>query len=140
MLNNSTICFSKLIEKHRIRDTFVLIQLLTNIGCKYSTKISECNYYVAADEELLQTELDVHTRYYAATHGENSEHITLLTWNDFLEMLEVAEKDLSEMEMPTINPKEKRGGNTIYYSTGEVSTTLGDQLKAQGIDLLALIK
>ena len=70
----------------------MLIQLLTNIGCKYSTKISECNYYVAADEELLQTELDVHTRYYVATHGENSEHITLLTWNDFLEMLEATEK------------------------------------------------
>ena len=140
LLNNSTICFSKLIEKQRIRDTFVLIQLLTNIGCKYSTKISDCNYYVAADEELLQTEIDVHTRYYAAAFGESSEHITLLTWNDFLEMLEVIEKDLSEMEMPTINPKEKRGGNTIYYSTGEVSTTLGDQLKAQGIDLLALIK
>ena len=85
-------------------------------------------------------ELDVHTRYYAAAFGESGEHVTLLTWNEFLEMLEVTEKDLSEMEMPTINPKEKRGGNTIYYSTGEVSTTLGEQLKAQGIDLLALIK
>ena len=140
LLNNSTICFSKLIEKQRIRDTFVLIQLLTNIGCKYSTKISDCNYYVAADEELLQTEIDVHTRYYAAAFGESGENVTLLTWNEFLEMLEVTEKDLCEMDMPTINHKENRKDNTIYYSSGEVSSTLGDQLKAKGIDLLALIK
>lgn len=140
LLNNSTICFSKLIENHHIRDTFVLIQLLANIGCKYSTKVSDCNYYVAADEELLRTEVDVHTRYYAAAFGESGEHVTLLTWNEFLEMLEVTEKDLCEMDMPTINHKEKRKENTIYYSSGEVSSTLGDQLKAKGIDLLALIK
>jgi hypothetical protein len=140
LLNNSTICFSKLIEKQRIRDTFVLIQLLADIGCKYSTKISDCNYYVAADEELRQTEIDVHTRYYAAAFGESGEHVTLLTWNEFLKMLEVTEKDLCEMDMPTINHKEKRKENTIYYSSGEVSSTLGDQLKAKGIDLLALIK
>ena len=120
LLNNSTICFSKLIEKQRIRDTFVLIQLLANIGCKYSTKISDCNYYVAADEELLQTEIDVHTRYYAAAFGESGEHVTLLTWIDFLEMLEVTEKDLSEMEMPTINPEGKRKENTIYYSARQI--------------------
>jgi len=139
-LSNSTICFSKLIEKKRIRDTFVLIQMLSNIGCKYNTKISECDFYVAADEELLQTEIDVHTRYYAAAFGESGEHVTLLNWNDLLEMLEVTEKNLSEMEMPTINPKEKRQRNTVYYSSGEVSNTLGDQLKAKGIDLQALIK
>ena len=139
-LSNSTICFSKLIEKKRIRDTFVLIQMLSNIGCKYNTKISECDFYVAADEELHQTEIDVHTRYYAAAFGESGEHVTLLTWNDLLEMLEVTEKNLSEMEMPTINSKEQRQRNTVYYSSGEVSSTLGDQLKAKGIDLLALIK
>jgi len=129
-----------LIEKKRIRDTFVLIQMLSNIGCKYNTKISECDFYVAADEELLQTEIDVHTRYYAAAFGESGEHVTLLNWNDLLEMLEVTEKNLSEMDMPTINPKEKRQRNTVYYSSGEVSNTLGDQLKAKGIDLQALIK
>ena len=139
-LSNSTICFSKLIEKKRIRDTFVLIQMLSNIGCKYNTKISECDFYVAADEELRQTEIDVHTRYYAAAFGESGEHVTLLTWNEFLEMLEVTEKNLSEMEMPTINPKEKRQRNTVYYSSGETRSTLGDQLKAKGIDLQALIK
>ena len=123
-----------------VRDTFVLIQLLADIGCKYSTKISDCNYYVAADEELLQTEIDIHTRYYAAAFGESGERVTLLTWDDFLEMLDVTEKDLCKMDMPTINPNEKRKGNTIYYSSGEVTSTLGDQLKAKGIDLLALLK
>jgi DNA polymerase III epsilon subunit-like protein len=139
-LNGSTICFSKSIEKQRIRDVMVLIQLLANIGCQYSTKISGCNYYVAADEELLQTEIDVHTRYYAAVSGESGEHVTLLTWDDFLKMLAVTEKELCEMEMPTINSKEKRQRNTVYYSSGETRSTLGDQLKAKGIDLQALIK
>ena len=52
----------------------------------------------------------------------------------------MAEKDLSEMEMPTINSKEKRQRNTVYYSSGETRSTLGDQLKAKGIDLQALIE
>jgi len=88
----------------------------------------------------VASQIDVHTRYYAAAFGESGEHVTLLNWNDLLEMLEVTEKNLSEMDMPTINPKEKRQRNTVYYSSGEVSNTLGDQLKAKGIDLQALIK
>lgn len=139
-LNNSTICFSKLIEKNRLRDTFVLIQMLANVGCRYSTKISECAYYVAADEELLQTEIDVHTRYYAATLGKSGENVTLLTWDELLGMLEVTEEELYQMKMPSINPKKKSKEAGGYYSSGEVGSTLGDQLKAKGIDLLALIQ
>ena len=122
--NNCTICFSKLIEKNRVKDTFVLIQLLANLGCKYSDRVSNCNYYVAADEALLQTGIDLRTQYYEATFGKKEKRkkkrkrrkrrkiVTLLTWDEFLKMLELTEKELCEMVMPRI--EEDNGNKTKY--------------------------
>lgn len=65
-LNNKSLCFSRVFEKNSAAETLKLIQVLANLGCKYNEKVSEDDYYVASDEELLEPIPKENTRYFAA--------------------------------------------------------------------------
>lgn len=55
-----------MLEKNSAAETLKLIQVLANLGCKYNAKVSEDDYYVASDEELLEPIPKENTRYFAA--------------------------------------------------------------------------
>ena len=134
-LNGTRICFSSKYEKTKVRETLILIQLLANYGCKYNTKVSENDYYVASDEELIATEIDIHSRYYSATK-EDGRNVKILSFDELFVLLKITEEEFFKMKLPKIatkkrNEKKKKS----FYSTGNDSTTLGDVLRARGIDL-----
>ena len=134
-LNGTRICFSSKYEKTKVKETLILIQLLANYGCKYNTKVSENDYYVASDEELIATEMDIHSRYYSATK-EDGRNVKILSFDELFVLLKITEEEFSKMKLPKIatkkrNEKKKKS----FYSTGNDSTTLGDVLRARGIDL-----
>ena len=139
--NNTTLCFSKKLEKYRTKDVIKLIQLLKNAGCKYDAAVGFCNYYVAADEELQATEIEEHSRYYAARYGENSDKISIISFDELLSRLSLTENDLEAVDMPTLDyPSSQKNENKEFiYSTCKGETTLGDYFKAKGIDLFSLI-
>lgn len=139
-LTGTKICFSTKYEKENIKETLKLIQLLANHGCRYNTKVSGCDYYVASQEDIESTEAEEHTRYYAAKHRDDGHKVEILTIGELFRILGITEEELITMEMPKV-PKKSKGnkphGN--YYSTGKVSTTIGDILRSQGIDLVKKI-
>lgn len=134
-LNGTKICFNTKFEKENIRETLKLIQLLANFGCRYNAKVSDCDYYVASREDIEDVEVTEHTRYYAATHREDGHIVEILTMEDLLNILGITENELVIMEMPKV-PKQNKDkvNHKNYYSTGKLSTTIGDLLRSQGIE------
>lgn len=135
-LNGKKICFSMFYEKNYTKETIKLIQVLANYGCEYNMKVSENDYYVASDEELANVEPEKKTRYEAALRREDGRNITGLSFADFLKMVDLTTDALKTLKMPTI--KKQKSTKRSVYSTGSVSNTLGDQLRAKGIDVAKL--
>lgn len=120
-------------EKSNTADTLKLIQVLANHGCKYNVKVSENDYYVADDEELLDPIPKENTRYFAALKNDDGRNVKVISFEDFLAIIDLTTDEIKQLKMPVVpkrNTKKKK-----VYSTGSNSYTIGDQLRAQGIDL-----
>lgn len=131
------LCFSTAFEKSNIKDVLVLIQLLADHGCQYNTKVSENDFYVATQEELETSEVEEHTRYYSALH--NTETLCkVISFNQLYEMLFTTEEEVKAAPWPKMG--KKKTTQKKVYSTGGARSTIGDQLKAKGIDLSKLFK
>lgn len=136
-LSGCKLCFSSAFEKDNIKDALILIQLLADHGCQYHTKVSENDYYVATQEELELIEVPEHTRYYSALH--NTETVCkVVSFDKLYEMLSVTEQEVRAAPWPKIEKKKEI--STKVYSFGMASSTIGDQLKAKGVDLSKLFK
>lgn len=140
-LTGTKLCLSAKYEKEHIKDTLKLIQLLANHGCQYNTKVSESDYYVASKEDIESSEIEENTRYYAATHRNDGHKVEVLTVDELIKILGVTEDVLSKMEMPKV-PKKNDGNRRRghYYSSGKVSTTIGDLLRSQGANLVKKVR
>ena len=136
-ISGCQLCFSSSFEKTNIKDALVLIQLLADRACRYCTKVSEDDFYVATPDELSLTEIPPHTRYYAA-HGSSGK-CKVITFEELYKMLSVTEQEVKDAPWPKIGqeqpPKRKKG-----ESSGTSGFTIGDQLKARGIDITKLFK
>ena len=132
-LNNKKLCFSRVFEKSNTADTLKLIQVLANHGCKYNVKVSENDYYVADDEELLDPIPKENTRYFAALKNDDGRNIKVISFEDFFAIIDLTTDEIKQLKMPVV-PKRKTKKKKVY-STGSNSYTIGDQLRAQGIDL-----
>lgn len=126
------LCFSSAFERNSIKEALVLVQLLTNHGCQYNTKVSENDYYVATKEELELTEVDEHTRYYSALHNTET-NCKVISFDDLFALLSVSEEDIVQAPWPKIETT--KPARSKVYSRGESKTTIGDILKSKGIVL-----
>ena len=135
-LNNKSLCFSRVFEKSNTADTLKLIQVLANHGCKYNVKVSENDYYVADDEELLDPIPKENTRYFAALKNDDGRNVKVISYEDFLAIIDLTTDKIKQLKMPVV-PKRKTKKKKVY-STGSNLYTIGDQLRAQGIDLTKL--
>lgn len=109
-----------------------------SLGATYTGKASICDIFT----EYQDGEEDK-IRFASVKHAEEIENksIKVLSLEESLKALNLTTEDLNKVDH--INSKlysqrrerrkERCGG--AYYSTGESKTTLGDLLKAQGIDL-----
>ena len=132
-LSGCKLCFSSAFEKDHIKDALVLIQLLADHWCRYNTKVSENDYYVATKEELDLIDIPEHTRYYSALHNAKT-GCKVISFDELYKMLLVNEQAVKDAPWPKIEKKEDTG--RIVYSSEMTVSTIGDQLKAKGIDLL----
>lgn len=86
-LSGCKLCFSSAFEKDHMKDALVLIQLLANHQCRYNTKVSENDYYVATKEELDLTDILEHTRYHLALHNAET-GCKVISFDELYKMLE----------------------------------------------------
>lgn len=136
ILNDKKLCFSRSFEKNNPIDTLKLIQILADHGCKYNTKVSENDYYVASDEELSYSIPIEKTRYFTALKEDNNKNIKILSFDEFLSLINLTESNLKKIGMPTVPHKENK--KRASCSKNKESNTIGNYLRAQGIDLSKL--
>lgn len=130
-LNGKQICFSTLFEKNHAKETIKLIQILANYGCNYNMKVSENDYYVACESELTNTESGKNTRCLIALKNDGGRNIKVLSFAVFLKIIGLTIGELENIKMPTVQKREIEK----VYSTETISNTIGDQLRAKGIDI-----
>jgi hypothetical protein len=138
-LNGKSICFSRQFEKGQLKDALVLLQLLANHRCRYNSKVSECNYYLATEDELTSSEVDEHSRYYAATQTEDGRNVTIVSFEQLCELLRTTVYAVKSLPIPSYKPKKVPRHNKAQSNQSHIGTTLGDFFKAQGINLSDLI-
>ena len=133
-----SVCISSHFQKNRFNEFLAIIERLYSYGATYTGKASVCDIFIEyqdGEEEEI--------RFASVKQAEESENksIQVLSLEEALKALNLVVEDLNKVDY--INSKlyserkerrkDRRGGT--YYSTGESKTTLGDLLKAQGIDL-----
>lgn len=132
-LNDKKLCFSLSYEKKHTAETVKLIQMLANHGCKYNTKVSENDYYVASVEESENPYSEEKTRYRAALKNDDGKEVKILSFDEFLSMVGLTAETISQLKMPVVPEQSKIVKRA--FSTGIVTNTIGDQLRAKGIDI-----
>ncbi len=63
-------------------------------------------------------------------------NIKILSFDEFLSLINLTESDHKKIEMPTIPHKENK--KRVSYSKNKEQNTIGNYLRAQGIDLSKL--
>lgn len=91
-LTGTKLCFSTKYEKEHVKETLKLIQLLANYGCRYNAKVSENDFYVASQEDIENSDVEEHTRYYAATHRDDGHKVEVLTMEELMVILGISEE------------------------------------------------
>ena len=62
-----------------------------------------------------------------------------MTIRDLLSLLSITESELAELPLPPFPEKKKKNKSaSLAYSCGAASGTVGDMMRAKGIDLLAM--
>ena len=138
VLNGKKLCFSAEFEQSRSKDTLVLIQALANCGCTYSTRVFENDYYVATDEELNAPPKRGKSRYAAAMRAYHGSRKRILSLDRLLQLVGLTGESLSAAPIPTV-PEQSEPENRGYTADCPPST-IGDLLRAQGMDLWSEIR
>ena len=133
-----SVCISSHFQKKRFNEFLAIIERLYSLGATYTGKASVCDIFIEyqdGEEEEI--------RFASVKQAEETENksIQVLSLEEALKVLNLTLDDLNKVDY--INEKlyserkerRKKGKGQTYYSTGESTTTLGDLLKAQGIDL-----
>ncbi len=134
IFSGKSICISKQFQKTRFNEYLNLIKALYDGGGIYTGKASECDIFVdycIDDEEDIR----LHSVKLAIEEGRT---IEIMSLTDILANLNITENDLSQIDY--LSGGVTSGARKPYtYSTGEIKTTIGDQLKARGIYLASII-
>jgi len=131
-----SICISSHFQKKRFNEFLAIIERLYSLGATYTGKASVCDIFIEyqdGEEEEI--------RFASVKQAEEIENksIKVLSLEEALKTLNLTLDELNKVDY--INEKlynerkERRRKRQAYYSTEESKTTLGDLLKAQGIDL-----
>lgn len=142
-LNGKTLTITLNYQNVHFKEMLSIIQLLKNHSCTYKLKASECDYMVTStvfnDDG---TERTCSKLKYVNQAIENGKLIKIITFEKLLSILKISEEELLEKPFPDEscflkkrNKKESTRKDVIKYSSGDGSSTLGEMLRAQGIDL-----
>lgn len=142
-LNGKTLTITLNYQNVHFKEMLSIIQLLKNHDCTYKLKASECDYMVTAvvfNED--GTERTCSKLKYVNQAIAEGKQIKIITFEELLSILKTSEGELLNMPFPEEScflKKNKKRESTrkerITYSSGHGGSTLGELLKAQGIDL-----
>ena len=76
------------------------------------------------------------TKNYDEPKNDDGRNVKVISFEDFLAIIDLTTDKIKQLKMPVV-PKRKTKKKKVY-STGSNSYTIGDQLRAQGIDLTKL--
>jgi hypothetical protein len=137
------VCISSHFQKKHFNEFLSIIERLYSYGATYTGKASVCDIFIEyqdGDEEEI--------RFASVKQTEETENRTIevLSLKEALKALNLTLADLNKVDhisKSLYNKKRnhgsKRRGETCY-STGDTATTLGDVLRAQGIDLIEYLQ
>ena len=134
-----SVCISSHFQKNCFNEFLTIIERLYSYGAIYTGKASVCDIFIE-----YQDGEEEEVRFASVKQVEETENkaIKVLSLKESLKALNLTLEDLNKVDH--INEKlykerkehRGKGQGQSYYSTGNTATTLGDILKAQGIDLV----
>ena len=143
VLNGKSLTITLNYQNVHYKEMLALIQLLKNHDCIYKLKASECDYMVTKvvlnddGSERVCSKLK-----YVNQAIENGKKINIISFDELLGILKVTEYQLSQMPFPdesSFLKKEKerklKKDKIRYSSEEDITTTIGDILKAKGITI-----
>lgn len=133
-----SVCISSHFQRFRFNEFLSIIERLYEYGATYTGKASLCDIFIEYQEGK-----DEEIRFASVKHAEEADNksIRIMSLEEALKALNLTAKDLNKVDhinRNQYNARKKRKKDRCgvdYYSTGESKSTLGDLLKAQGVDL-----
>ena len=133
-----SVCISSHFQRFRFNEFLSIIERLYEYGATYTGKASVCDIFIEY-QDGEEEEIRFASVKQAEEAGNKS--IRIMSLEEALKALNLTAKDLNKVDHINRDQynamknrkKDRCGGN--YYSTGESKSTLGDLLKAQGVDL-----
>ena len=123
------VCFSTLYEQERPVECIILIQQIINRGGSIDSKVSECDYYIKHD---FDDENDKHSRYHYITQVSQEQFTKVLSFNEFLAILDLNETKLKELPIPQVVESQRE--QCDYVGQSHASVSLGEIFRQCGID------
>ena len=84
-----------------------------NPECEYNQKVSENDYYVASDVEIENQHPEENTRYWAALNNGDGRRVSVLSFNEFLSIVDLTTEKIQQMKMPTAL-KQSAGAELVF--------------------------
>lgn len=137
--NRVRVCIGENFQKYFFNEFLALLELIYKGGGEYIRKASECDIFVQYDY-FIESELQPDKRLESVRNAveSNGKVIRIIALAEYLHELGTSMEKLKERDVLRDKPEKKNNGSrhsSVYRSGGEVKTTIGDILKAQGIDL-----
>lgn len=160
-LTGKTICASINYEASHFVELLSLVQLLVNHGAVYKLKASECDYFMQFKFVMQDgTEAKCTRHGYVMTAVDEGAEIKIITLDELLKMLNITLDDLKSMPFPDQNlffckqeksstiqknsdaniaKQQANSQRVVYKDKSNQGYSLGNMLKAQGLDLMQLL-
>lgn len=142
VLSGKTVYISLNYEKYHFREMLSLVQLIVNHGGTYVRNASLCDYFVTyklVDPNGLENPCSrLESANDAIAQGKD---INIIDFDKLLEILNITNRELTQMPFPDNSSfKTDKNKESNLQKKSENITTIGEILKAQGIDLDKLLK
>lgn len=137
--NKKKLCIGANFQKYFFNEFLALLELIYKGGGEFIGKASECDIFVRYDY-FIESELQPDKRLESVQNAieNDGKAIRIIALVEYLQELGTSIEKLWERDVLKDKPEKKNNGRrhlSVYRSGGEVRTTIGDILKARGIDL-----
>ena len=153
-LTGKKLCISQNYEYGHYKQMLSIIQLLTNCGCEYCLKASDADCFVTY--KLIDAdgnEKECTRQKFVNDAIENGAEIKIIPFDELLRILGVTEEEVEAIPYPDEScfvkkRREFKNNRTklhqkpvkVYSSGNQPPSTLGDLLKASGVDLSSAVR
>ena len=134
-LSGKKYCFGQAFEENCTKKALFLMYLMRQHGSDYNPKVTDNDLFVATDDEMSNSQAGkgrIAAAYRKKSHGGR---IKIMSFAELYTLLNVTEDMLKQMMLPSLEENWKQNIKALVPSTGDTASTIGDVLKAEGINL-----